>query len=231
MATHNHQTKIYKSTDSVIGIDTEQEAENKSDFETNYKSSCIVISRKAEIGMVVESTYPDFKSFVAEHGAWTDVQMIETDVEYTLFFEHKVPDNTEDDDGTLYVRRLEAAKGKIFQMKGCQFIAVAGETTEYAMVWDEDIEIIGGRAYGEFVHHGDKGNMKIVDKDNILGYGANTVLIEFTKDIPGKMIGQTCMAESPDATPLLAGLYVVITYENTHETEDTNVYCVFRYYH
>ena len=140
-------------------------------------------------------------------------------------------------DTTPYVRVTEKPVGMFLQVKGIEFTAKAGETTDYYLDWDEDIEFTGARAkvYEEstgeaFANFGDKAQMYFVDKDNILGYGAGLIITQFGKDVPGKILEWGCVTETTTSATLMEGLYLKISYTNTGNT-DLKVCAVLKYYH
>lgn len=134
-------------------------------------------------------------------------------------------------DTTPYVRVTEKTVGKMMQLYGLEFTAVANDTTDYEVKWTKDIEFVGATARCNRSEFGDKVQMQIVDVDNILGYGAGFVVTEFGKNVPGKMIESKCDAQTTTAATVMTGLYVRIRYENVSLSEDVIVSATLRYYH
>lgn len=106
-----------------------------------------------------------------------------------------------------------------FRGKGITFTATAGTTTSH------DYKITEGRLCSGteliLANHvfGDSVKFQVVDVDNILGYGAGTVLDEFATDwyvAPGQsMQGQTIL---PYSAEIIAGLYIRLIYNSTGGT-------------
>jgi len=78
-----YKTTIFRDTTDVIGIDVAQNDADKSDFETNYKASTVLVDEViiAETTFLTELTYAAFKSKVA---LWSDVKRIENAKKYIL---------------------------------------------------------------------------------------------------------------------------------------------------
>ncbi len=144
-------------------------------------------------------------------------------------------------DRTPYVRVTEKTVGKTMQVKGFEITGAANTVTNHDIKWTEDIEIVGGfaDAYTDpadsntvFEFKGSKVQMQVVDVDNILGYGAGTVLNTFAVDIPAtKLLLNGCAALSTTAFDLLTGLYIRIAVDNQHTTDKIYVAGSLKYYH
>jgi hypothetical protein len=146
-------------------------------------------------------------------------------------------------DGTQYVRVTEKTVGKTMQVKGFEFTCPADTTTNYDMVWSKDIEMVGGCAdcypwveatpttsVEDF--YDSKCNMQVVDKDNILGYGAGFVLATFATDIPvSKLMINGCAAVSTTAFILMEGLYIRVSVTNDSDTAECVITGSIKYYH
>ncbi len=84
---------IWKNPENVhIPDESQRETFNqnhadwKADFETNYKSDCVVIPKR--IGYDGATDYNDFKDKLSLSGvAWSDVSMFENDEGYFLYAE------------------------------------------------------------------------------------------------------------------------------------------------
>jgi hypothetical protein len=159
---------------------------------------------------------------------WNDSYNVEGQ---TVTEEYDIAGAPKASDGTPYMRVTEKTVGKMMQMLGFEFTAVANDTTDYEVKWTEDIEFVGAVAKCDRSDKGDTVGMSIVDVDNILGYGAGFIVTEFGKDIPGKMIEAKCDANTTTAATILAGLYIRIRYVNTSTTDVVEIAGSLRYYH
>jgi hypothetical protein len=79
MTSYLYKTRIWKDTTNVIGVDPAVEAANKTDFETNYKSSAIGVSsiEIAETTFITDLTYTEFKAKITGDITWGDVKYSE----------------------------------------------------------------------------------------------------------------------------------------------------------
>lgn len=156
----------------------------------------------------------------------------QTDFETNYKDDCNKPTHTMSNDNTPYVRVTEKTVGKMMQLYGIELTASADDTTNYDVKWSEDIEFVGLKGCCENAHYGDKVNAVMIDKDNILGYGANFVVAEFGKNVPAMLLDiMGCSAETTTAVTLMAGLYLRLSYVNAHATEDAKLYIALRYYH
>ena len=133
------------------------------------------------------------------------------------------------EDSTPYVRVTEKTVGKFLQLHGFEMICPANETTNYDVKWTVDIEFVGARAKDENNIFGNYANMQLIDKDNILGYGAGFILHEFGKEVPSAIMVETCNVETTTAATINTGLYLRIQYVNNSETE-TKMSGALKYY-
>jgi len=80
-----HRTTIYKNISNVIGAPVDNDV-NKTDFETNHKSSVVPISaiELFETTFLVDKTYAGFEALLTGDISWTDVKMIDNEDEYIL---------------------------------------------------------------------------------------------------------------------------------------------------
>lgn len=87
MSDYLYNAIIYKTTDNVVGLDVTQNNLDKTDFETNYKSSCedITLVNVAATTFEHDETYTDFKAMITGDITWSDVKMVEGDNKYTLY--------------------------------------------------------------------------------------------------------------------------------------------------
>lgn len=96
---------------------------------------------------------------------------------------------------------------------GIRFSATANTTTTYDYLLTEDRILTGAEGLVNGASWGDKVTLQVVDKDNVLGFGANTVLNQFVTD------WNICTDQQRQNTPnaiypakLLAGVYVRVLY-------------------
>lgn len=118
------------------------------------------------------------------------------------------------------------AVGTGYFQKGFLLTAVASSTTTSDSKFSYDIDLFGG-AYeiGSTANPGDYIEFEVIDKDNLLGYGANFVLnkyIETTYVLPGSIY----VHEEPVGSVIPAGIYLRVRYVSTGIV---NVNMVFRY--
>lgn len=103
----------------------------------------------------------------------------------------------------------------VFRLQGMGGTAAPNTMTPIDFQMPEDRWVSGGVLVTGAVTWGDTLSIKVIDKDNILGYGANTVLRTFAKDIhfPGNAFSMSITV--PYVAFVLAGLYFRIEYTNT----------------
>jgi hypothetical protein len=75
-----------------------------------------------------------------------------------------------------------SAKDLNANFKGILFTATAGTTTTSDLLVSDDSLIDGAKLIVIGATIGDKGTLQVIDKDNVLGYGANTVLGQYVTD-------------------------------------------------
>ena len=82
-----YTASIFFDTSDVVGVNPTTEATNTTDFETNYKASCLNISELdiSDKSVVIEKTYTDFKTLVATPIDWTDVKLKTEGNHYDLY--------------------------------------------------------------------------------------------------------------------------------------------------
>lgn len=111
--------------------------------------------------------------------------------------------------------------------KGLKFAATAGATTSGDLLLSHDYLIDGAIFFAKGAAMGDYVNFKIIDKDNVMGYGANTVLGQYV----------TTWYINPDSTfqadmksiypaKIFSGLYLRMDYISTG---GTNVDVIINY--
>lgn len=77
------------------------------------------------------------------------------------------------------------------------------------------IRLQGGYYWVKSPNLGDKVSLSVVDKDNVLGNGPDTVLAEYVKDLPLAPWDHMHDVIAPTAGFIPAGIYLRLTYENT----------------
>ena len=104
-----------------------------------------------------------------------------------------------------------------FRYRGASFSdTIQTNTTNYIdYLLTDERWINGGRAIIDNIGQDDKVTFQVIDKDNVLGYGANTVLDQF---IDGFYVPQDGNLEVNLAYParIIAGLYIRLKYTSTH---------------
>lgn len=106
-----------------------------------------------------------------------------------------------------------SAKDLNASFKGMQFTAVAGQTTTSDMAISDDMLIDGGMLIALNATLGDKVNFQVIDKDNVMQLGANTVLGQYVTDWymnPQESIQLNF--ENTYPAKLYAGLYLRVVY-------------------
>lgn len=100
---------------------------------------------------------------------------------------------------------------------GYQFTGTANSTTSYDILISDDHLVEGAEFYTTNINDGDKVSFQIVDKDNIFGYGANTVLNQFVTDwyMP-EGSNYSLSYRVPYPAKVYGGLYLRFLYTNTN---------------
>ena len=102
------------------------------------------------------------------------------------------------------------------RFEGISGTAAAGTTTDIDHLISEERYINGIRLIISDHIDGDKIDFQVIDKDNILGFGANTVLDEFGKNWfvdPGVCTQPDVVVPYP--AKIMAGLYIRVKYHST----------------
>jgi hypothetical protein len=124
----------------------------------------------------------------------------------------------ESDMTTHYVRKtsdLDADKAK-YKVQGFSGTASANTTTNIDWVLPQERWVSGGVLIAQGTHWGDKLCLQVIDIDNVLGYGANTVLDEYVTDFYLVTDSEfQVQLESPYLALIPAGVYIRIKYTNT----------------
>jgi hypothetical protein len=124
----------------------------------------------------------------------------------------------------IRVRAFSDSEGMRF--RGTSFIdTVAADSTksiDYKIT--EERYINGGKLIVKNMGDDDKITFQVVDKDNILGFGAGVVLDEFIKDfyLP---LNESLNVQLDYPAKIMAGLYLRLIYTNTNTTETATVKC------
>ena len=122
------------------------------------------------------------------------------------------------------VKAFSDSEGMRF--RGTSFIdTVAADSTksiDYKIT--EERYINGGKLIVKNMGDDDKITFQVVDKDNIIGLGANVVLDEFIKDfyLP---INESLNVQLDYPAKIIAGLYLRLIYTNTNTSQAATVKC------
>lgn len=123
-----------------------------------------------------------------------------------------------DSDGAQLVRPRAFANSDGFRFRGSSMSGeVAANSTgdiEYEMPAERFIN--GGRLLIDNIGENDKMTFQVVDKNNILGYGAGVVLDEFIKDYFVPSAGNLEVRLDYPAK-IVAGLFLRLKYTSTHQ--------------
>jgi len=134
-------------------------------------------------------------------------------------------DSVKDSDGATIVRTRAFVNTDGFRFRGASFTgtATAGQSTSIDFKLIDDRYCNGGRLLVSQTGQEDQITFQVVDKDNILGYGAGVVLDQF---IDGYYIpaSDTLEVKLDYPAKIIAGLYMRLIYKNTSLT-DTIVKC------
>jgi len=84
MPNYLYHTVIFKDMTSVYGVNSSQNATDKTDFETNRKSTAVGISSITTLETTIgfEKTYVQFSALVS---SWADVNYIEESNHYDIY--------------------------------------------------------------------------------------------------------------------------------------------------
>jgi hypothetical protein len=98
-------------------------------------------------------------------------------------------------------------------LKGVTFTALAGQVTSHDLKIDDDHLIDGASIITQLSALGDKITCQVIDKDNIFGYGANTILGQYVTDwYMDPNSTKQLNYESQYPAKVYAGLYLRIIY-------------------
>lgn len=107
--------------------------------------------------------------------------------------------------------------------RGFGGIALPSQNTTLDYQVTENLRFRGGVMYAKDASLGDTVNMYVVDKDNILGYGANFVLAHYVQNWQVMPNCPNIVEDVDLSSPLLAGLYFRLVYTNTHASNSVPV--------
>jgi hypothetical protein len=120
-----------------------------------------------------------------------------------------------------------SAENVFFNGQGVLGTVTAGSSSNVDLKILDDCFITGGILRTNGSNFGDYAHVQIVDIDNMLGYGANTVLRQFiTNWYMRSDAQQQIETELSYPAKILAGLYIRIVY---HSTGSTNVSVAMNY--
>ncbi len=112
--------------------------------------------------------------------------------------------------------------------KGIEVIATANSTTNHDLKLTDDMLIDGAKFHAIGAALGDKVTFQVIDIDNVLGYGENTVLGEYVTDwYINPNITEQLDFRSEYPAKVQANLYLRIIYPSTGQT---NVDIIVNYY-
>lgn len=102
--------------------------------------------------------------------------------------------------------------------KGELYTVPASTISTFDVRVEEEIRIFGGHYWVQDAHAGDKMTFQVVDVDNVLGYGANTVITEYISSMPVPPWNHERNLESPTAALIPSGLYLRVVYQSAGGT-------------
>lgn len=129
----------------------------------------------------------------------------------------RVDSNPKDTDGALLVKMKSFTNADGFRFRGASFSGSvsANSTADIDYCISAERHINGGRLLLDNIGNSDKMTFQVIDKDNVLGYGANVVLDEFIKDYFIPIAGNLEVRLDYPAK-INAGLYLRLKYTSTH---------------
>lgn len=114
------------------------------------------------------------------------------------------------------VTELDADKAK-FKIQGFKGSATANTTTNIDWAFPNERWVSGAVLMAQGTHWGDKLCLQIIDKDNVLGYGANVVLDEYVTDF--YLVSDSefqVQIDCPYVALVPAGVYLRVKYTNVN---------------
>jgi hypothetical protein len=112
---------------------------------------------------------------------------------------------------------------------GFRYVCPANSTTNHDELISQKIRLQGGQYWASTPTSGDTVTLSVVDKDNVLGYGAGTILVEYVKNLPLAPWEHHLEVSSPNAGTVPAGVYLRIAYTNTGNS-DVDFGVIYRWY-
>ena len=87
MSNYLYKTIIYKDTTNIYSLNITQNNIDKTDFETNRKSSSQSITEIfiSETSFITEESYANFTARIISPITWADVKYIENSTKYILY--------------------------------------------------------------------------------------------------------------------------------------------------
>lgn len=124
-----------------------------------------------------------------------------------------------DSDGAMLVRTRAFTNSDGFRFRGASFSGSVSANSSQDIDYKISAEryINGGRLLIDNIGNDDKMTFQVVDKDNVLGYGAGVVLDEFIKDYFIPTTGNLEVRLDYPAR-IYAGLYLRLKYTSSHES-------------
>jgi hypothetical protein len=114
----------------------------------------------------------------------------------------------------------------IFSLVGFSGEASPNNTSNIDFLFNQERWITGGTLLVKGGSWGDSLSIQVVDRDNILGYGPNLVLLQFISDF--KVNPEAILQEKIEVSYvslIAAGLVLRVKYNNTSTTEVVDVAC------
>lgn len=102
-----------------------------------------------------------------------------------------------------------------YRFHGERFSVSPGDTTVFDLTVPQDIRLSGGSYWVQDPSPGDAMTFQVVDVDNILGGGHNTVVTEYVTELPVAPWNHHLELSAPTAAFVPAGLYLRISYTST----------------
>ena len=135
-----------------------------------------------------------------------------------------IPDRNTASEQIIRVKSFSDSEGMRF--RGASFIdtVTANTTKSIDYLISQDRYVNGGKLIISNMGNDDKISFQVVDKDNVLGYGANVVLDEFIKDfyLP---LNESLNVQLDYPAKIITGLYLRLIYTNTNLVNDATVKC------
>ena len=169
-------------------------------------SQAIVITGDSRYVLISKVDGADHTDWSTNFGSSTAVASTEDAHALIVTTTDPVPDK---------VQPVEADLGGTSHWEGDEFDAAAGTSTEHDVAIGASGKLIEGTFWvGPTAVDGDTVDLYIVDVDNILGYGAGTILKHYVATMPVVPSERRRMYSGQSAT-LLAGLYMRTKYTST----------------